>query len=45
VGIRVATESLERAASHERIKGSYIFPPFGRYEAILQVLADSGVRR
>jgi len=45
VGIRVATESLERAASHERIKGSYIFPPFGRYEAILQVLEDSGVRR
>ena len=44
VGIRVATESLEAAASHERIKGSYIFPPFGRYEAILQVLKDAGIR-
>lgn len=44
VGIRVATESLAAAASHERIKGSYIFPPFGRYEAILQVLKDAGVR-
>lgn len=45
VGIRVATESLSAAAAHaERVKGAYIFPPFGRYEAILQVLKDSGVR-
>ncbi|GJM21514.1 MAG: bifunctional homocysteine S-methyltransferase/methylenetetrahydrofolate reductase [Planctomycetota bacterium] len=45
VGIRVATESLAAAADHaERIKGAYIFPPFGRYEPILRVLKDSGVR-
>lgn len=45
VGIRVATESLEAAVSHgERVRGAYIFPPFGKYEAILTVLKDAGVR-
>ncbi len=44
VGIRVATESLAAALEHERIKGAYIFPPFGRYEPILRVLKDSGAR-
>lgn len=44
-GIQVATESLEAAVSFkDRIKGAYIFPPFGKYEAILQVLKDAGVR-
>lgn len=45
VGIRVASESLEAALAHPRVKGAYIFPPFGRYEAILRVLKDSGARR
>ena len=45
VGIRVASESLEAALAHPRVKGAYVFPPFGRYEAILRVLKDSGARR
>jgi len=44
VGIRVASEALEAALSHPRVKGAYIFPPFGRYEAILRVLKESGAR-
>ncbi|MDG2149879.1 MAG: bifunctional homocysteine S-methyltransferase/methylenetetrahydrofolate reductase [Planctomycetota bacterium] len=45
VGIRVATECLEAAAAFkDRVRGSYIFPPFGKHEAIIQVLKDSGVR-
>ena len=44
VGIRVATESLEAALAHDRVKGAYIFPPFGRYEPILRVLKESGAR-
>ena len=37
-------KSLAAAADFDRIHGAYIFPPFGKYEAILQVLSDSGVR-
>ena len=44
VGIRVASEALEAALVSDRVKGAYIFPPFGRYEAILRVLKDSGAR-
>ncbi len=44
VGIRVASESLAAALDHPRVKGAYIFPPFGRYEPILRVLKDSGAR-
>jgi homocysteine S-methyltransferase len=44
VGIRVASESLAAALEHERVKGAYIFPPFGRYEPILRVLKESGAR-
>jgi homocysteine S-methyltransferase len=44
VGIRVATESLEAALASPRVKGAYIFPPFGRYDAILRVLKESGAR-
>ena len=45
VGIRVATECLEASAAHaERVRGTYIFPPFGKYEPIIQVLKDAGVR-
>jgi methionine synthase / methylenetetrahydrofolate reductase(NADPH) len=45
VGIRVATESLEAALASPRVKGAYIFPPFGKYEPILRVLKESGARR
>jgi homocysteine S-methyltransferase len=44
VGIRVASESLAAALEHPRVKGAYIFPPFGRHDAILRVLKDSGAR-
>ncbi|MCB9897344.1 MAG: bifunctional homocysteine S-methyltransferase/methylenetetrahydrofolate reductase [Planctomycetes bacterium] len=45
VGIRTATESLAAAvADTGRVRGAYIFPPFGKYEAILRVLKDAGVR-
>lgn len=45
VGVRVATECLAAAAAfQERVRGAYIFPPFGKYEPILQVLRDAGVR-
>ncbi|MGQ0553992.1 MAG: bifunctional homocysteine S-methyltransferase/methylenetetrahydrofolate reductase [Planctomycetota bacterium] len=44
VGIRVAAESLAAALAHKRVKGAYIFPPFGKYEPILRVLKDSGAR-
>jgi len=44
VGIRVATESLQAALAHPRVKGAYIFPPFGKYEPILRVLKESGAR-
>jgi len=44
VGIRVAAESLAAALEHDRVKGAYIFPPFGRYEPILRVLKESGAR-
>jgi homocysteine S-methyltransferase len=44
VGIRVAAETLAEAAAHERVRGAYVFPPFGRYEPILRVLKDAGVR-
>ena len=45
VGIRVASESLAAAIAHDRTQGAYIFPPFGRYDAILRVLKDSGARK
>lgn len=44
IGIQVAAESLEAAADHERVRGTYVFPPFGNYEAILRVLRTAGVR-
>ena len=44
VGITVAAESLAHAVDHERVRGAYIFPPFGRYEPILRVLKESGAR-
>jgi len=40
-GIRIAGEALRYARSHDQVTGAYIFPPFGRYSAILDVLEES----
>ncbi len=40
-GIRIAAETLRHARSLDQIDGAYIFPPFGRYSAVLDVLALS----
>jgi len=37
-GIRIARESLLAARSMPRVQGVYIFPPFGKYEAIVDVI-------
>ncbi|MFM7204584.1 MAG: bifunctional homocysteine S-methyltransferase/methylenetetrahydrofolate reductase [Myxococcota bacterium] len=37
-GIRVARETLKEAKSLAGVDGVYIFPPFGRYEAVLDVI-------
>ena len=43
-GIRIAAEALREASRYPQIRGSYIFPPFGRYASILDVLEIAGVR-
>lgn len=40
-GIAIAAEALRHARSQEAVKGAYIFPPFGRYTAVLEVLEKS----
>jgi homocysteine S-methyltransferase len=40
-GIAIAAESLRHARSYAEIGGAYIFPPFGRYRAVLDVLNKS----
>ena len=40
-GIRIAGESLRLARSYEQVTGAYIFPPFGRYQAVMDVLESS----
>ncbi len=37
-GIRIAAETLRHAKSLPEVHGAYIFPPFGRYAAVLRVL-------
>lgn len=37
-GIAIAQEMLRQAAVHPRVRGIYLFPPFGRYESVLKVL-------
>lgn len=47
VGIEVARETLAAVYRHPRINGAYIYPPFGSYKAVLDVvnvLADAGPR-
>ncbi|MCK6514555.1 bifunctional homocysteine S-methyltransferase/methylenetetrahydrofolate reductase [Myxococcota bacterium] len=38
VGVQIARESLAEAHAHPRVKGAYIYPPFGSYEAVLKVI-------
>lgn len=37
-GIRIAKEMFTYLRKVKRVKGVYIFPPFGRYESVLRVL-------
>jgi len=37
-GISIAAEALRHAKSFDQVAGAYIFPPFGRYAAVLEVL-------
>jgi len=43
-GINIASESLKHAHGFEQVQGAYIFPPFGKYERILDVIEKAGVR-
>jgi homocysteine S-methyltransferase len=38
VGIEVAREALIEVTEHPRVTGTYVFPPFGSYRAVLRVL-------
>ena len=40
-GIAIAAEALRHARSFDAVSGAYIFPPFGRYRAVLDVLRQS----
>lgn len=42
-GIRIAAEALREAKKYPLVQGAYIFPPFGHYERILDVLELSGI--
>lgn len=41
-GIAIAQEMLREAVAHPRVRGIYMFPPFGRYESVLKVLEALG---
>jgi len=38
VGVEVARDTLGALRNHPRIRGTYVFPPFGSYRAVLRVL-------
>lgn len=38
VGLTVAKEALREAKTMEGVQGVYIFPPFGKYEAVVELL-------
>lgn len=40
-GIAIAAEALRHARSLDQVAGAYIFPPFGRYSAVLEVMEKS----
>jgi hypothetical protein len=37
-GIEVAREALREVMDHPRVTGTYVYPPFGSYPAVLRVL-------
>jgi len=37
-GLSIAKESLKGAKKMQRVKGAYIFPPFGKYSAVVELL-------
>ena len=38
VGMQVARDALLEVKSHPRVRGVYVYPPFGSYRAVLRVL-------
>lgn len=38
VGIEVARQTLLEVRDHPRVRGVYVYPPFGSYQAVLRVL-------
>ena len=40
VGIEIARKTLQEVHDHPRIRGAYVFPPFGSYKAVLRVVGD-----
>ncbi|MFZ5479620.1 MAG: bifunctional homocysteine S-methyltransferase/methylenetetrahydrofolate reductase [Myxococcota bacterium] len=38
VGIQVAREALREVMDHPRVRGVYVYPPFGSYKAVLRVI-------
>jgi homocysteine S-methyltransferase len=38
-GVRIAQDMVRMIAGDGRIRGLYLFPPFGRYELVLDVLS------
>jgi len=38
VGIEIARDMLAEVIKFPRVKGIYLFPPFGRYESVLEVM-------
>ncbi len=45
VGIEVAREALREVANHPRVNGVYVYPPFGSYKAVLNVIDVVADRR
>lgn len=44
VGLQIAAETLMHARGLGGVTGAYLFPPFGRYQAVIEVLQRAGVR-
>ena len=38
VGIKIAQRMLKQIVKLQRVCGIYLFPPFGRYESVLEVM-------
>jgi len=40
IGVEIARDTLIMAREHPRIKGAYIYPPFGSYKAVMKVVGE-----